>query len=327
MTLYGKLLFLFSLFAVSTGHAFDLQGHRGARGLAPENTLPAFSKALAIGVTTLELDLGLTKDGVLIVSHNPRISPALARDRSNGKWLVAPGPLIHSMTFDELQKYDVGRLNPQSRYSARYPDQVPVDGTLMPSLRQLFDLVNRIGNTDVQFNIETKINPVKPDDTASALEFAQAIQRIVAEYNFEDRVVVQSFDWRSLQHIKKLNPRIRTAYLSARQRWLDNIGLNQAGPSAWTGSVDVDDFGGDIAMAIKHAGGDIWSPYHKELTAEKIKAARALGLQVIPWTVNDEARMQALIDMGVDGIITDYPDRLRQVMQVRGIKLPARSEL
>lgn len=134
---------------------------------------------------------------------------------------------------------------------------------------------------------------------------------------------MQSFDWRSLIEIKKLNPHLRTAYLSAQQSWLDNIGVGQPGPSIWMAGIDVDDFNGDVGKAIKSAHGDIWAPYHKDVTSDNVPAAQSLGLKVIPWTVNDKPRMNALIDMGVDGIISDYPDRLRQVMRDRNMKLPA----
>ena len=141
--------------------SFDLQGHRGARGLMPENTLPAFAKALSIGVTTLELDLAVTKDLQVVVSHNPRFEPDIARDTS-GAWLLQSSPAINSMTLETVKTYDVGRINPASRYAKRFSDQQPVDGTTMPTLGEVFELVNRSGNDLVQFNIEIKTNPELP---------------------------------------------------------------------------------------------------------------------------------------------------------------------
>ncbi|MGH6624243.1 MAG: glycerophosphodiester phosphodiesterase family protein, partial [Burkholderiaceae bacterium] len=124
---------------IGNATAFDLQGHRGARGLAPENTLTAFGVAIAIGVTTLETDLALTRDGVLVLSHDPQLNPALTRD-ATGRWISAPGPAILTLSVQELATYDVGRLNPALPYAQQWPQQVPVDGERAPGLAQLFAL-------------------------------------------------------------------------------------------------------------------------------------------------------------------------------------------
>jgi glycerophosphoryl diester phosphodiesterase len=138
--------------------AFDLQGHRGARGTAPENTLPGFAAALAVGVATLELDTGITRDGIVVIHHDRRLNPDIARD-PDGRWIKAPGALLRALDFGELQRYDVGRLRPGSEYAARFPDQSPADGVRIPRLAALFELVRKAGNTQVRFNIETKISP------------------------------------------------------------------------------------------------------------------------------------------------------------------------
>ena len=139
--------------------AFDLQGHRGARGLAPENTLPAFERALDIGVTTLELDIGVTADGVVVIHHDPYLNPAITRD-AGGQWLVgSKGPLIKTLTLAQLQAYDVGRINPETPYARTFDAQQARDGTRIPTLASLFDRVKALGANEVRFNIETKINP------------------------------------------------------------------------------------------------------------------------------------------------------------------------
>ena len=138
--------------------ALDLQGHRGARGLAPENTLPAFATALSLGVTTLELDTGITKDGVVVISHNTTLNPDITRDRA-GQWLGGPGPAIYNLTFPELQQYDVGRIKPGTDYAKQFPEQKAVDGTRIPRLAELFALVKKSGNEQIRFNIETKLSP------------------------------------------------------------------------------------------------------------------------------------------------------------------------
>ncbi|MEP1209888.1 MAG: glycerophosphodiester phosphodiesterase [Rhizobiaceae bacterium] len=308
--------------SASTALAFDLQGHRGARGLAPENTLPAFAKALSIGVTTLELDTGISSDGVVVVTHNPTLKSSLVRD-ANGKW-VDEEPRISSMTFAELQKFDVGAYRPGSREASRFPQQTGMENVAMPSLAELFALVERSGNKQVRFNIETKINPTKPGDTVDPEKFAKALVAEVEKAGLSNRVSIQSFDWRTLQVVQSIAPDIQTVYLSAQQRWMDTIAGGDGGDGGnWTAGFKVSDYDNSVAKMIKAAGGQVWSPFYGDLAADKVKKAQALGLAVIPWTVNEEAAMETLMDMGVDGIITDYPDILRSLMQRRGMDLPA----
>ena len=299
---------------------FDLQGHRGARGLMPENTLAGFTHALALGVTTLELDLGVSKDGHLVISHDSALTPALTRD-PGGKWLTTPGPAINDLSLEQLQAYDVGRLNPESRNARRFPHQQAVDGERIPTLAQVLALPRRSGSGPVRLNIETKLNPLRPHMTPAPEEFARILVDQLRGAGATGRVTVQSFDWRTLQRIQSLAPELTTAYLTAEQKWLDNVQTGQPGVSPWTAGMDVDDFGGSIPRLIKQAGGDIWSPYFRDLNRARLKEARALGLRVIVWTVNEAPDMHKLMDMGVDGIISDYPDRLREVVRQRGVAL------
>ena len=302
--------------------AFDLQGHRGARGLAPENTLAGFAEALSIGVTTLELDVGVSRDGVVVVSHNRRLSADLTRDGS-GAWLREPTPALFSLSLAEIATYDVGRIDPASRYAQRFADQIAVDGSPMPTLAAVFALAERAGNRDVRFNIETKISPLEADLTLPPEAFVEAVLAVVRAGGVESRVTIQSFDWRTLRIVQARAPGMVTSYLSARQRWLDNIRAGEAGPSPWTAGLDVDDHGGNVAALVAAAGGRVWAPFHREVDGAKIKDAHDRGLAVKVWTVNDVDRMNQLIDLGVDGIITDYPDRLRAVMAARGMPLPS----
>jgi glycerophosphoryl diester phosphodiesterase len=299
-------------------HGFDLQGHRGARGLMPENTLPGFAAALAIGVTTLEFDVAVSADGVVVVSHDARVEPALAR-HANGEWLRQSSPPIRSMDLAAVKSYDVGRLNPAYAYARRFPLQQALEGVSIPTLGEVFDLVERAGNRSVRFNIEVKIDPQHPQLTLPAREFAAAVIEVVRGYRMQSRVTLQSFDWRVLREARRLAPALATSYLSANQRWLDNLQTGRPGPSPWLDGLDIDDFDGSAARAVKAAGGDSWSPYHGEVDAAAIRLAHELGLRVTVWTVNDPGRMRELIALGVDGIITDYPDRLRRVLIELGL--------
>jgi glycerophosphoryl diester phosphodiesterase len=304
-------------------HAFDLQGHRGARGLAPENTLAAFETALRVGVTTLELDLAMTADDVLVVSHDRRLNPDHTRG-PDGKFLDREGPPIRSLTLAELQRYDVGRLKPGSAYAASLPEQRAVDGARIPALTELFDLVRRLGADHVRFNIETKITPTSGADTPDPETFAAAFATAVRAADLTARVSMQSFDWRTLMAMRRIAPEIERVCLTVEALNFDSIRRGEGGPSPWLAGLDIDDFGGSVPRLVAAAGCAAWSPLYRNARPDDVAAAKALGLKVIPWTVNERADMERLIALGVDGIITDYPDRLRAVMAAREMPLPPR---
>ena len=305
---------------MSSATAFDLQGHRGARGLAPENTLPALARALSIGVTTLELDVGVTADGVVVVVHDRRLNPDIARG-ADGRWLRGRTHAIRELTFHELQRYDVGRIRPGSDYSKRFPDQRKLDGVRIPKLEDLFELTRRARNDEVRFNIETKISPEAPHETAGPEEFTRALVQVIRDNGMARRTVVQSFDWRTLAVVQREAPEITTSYLSSQSAGLDNIGAGRHEPSPWTAGVQFRDHG-SVPKMVKAAGGAIWSPDYRDLDEALVKQAQGLGLKVLPWTINDPADMERLIAWGVDGMITDRPDRLREVMAAKGLALP-----
>jgi len=294
--------------AATSSLAVELQGHRGARGLLPENTMPAFEAALANGVDVLELDTGVTKDGHVVVHHDIRLSPDIAR-ATNGKWIAEPGPLLTSLTLAELRQFDVGRARPDGRVARRFKQQRPVDGTQVPTLSEVLALGQRQGNETLGFNVETKLNPHKPGDTMEPDVFARAVLSAVSEAGLQDRVTIQSFDWRTLRAAKEMAPEVTTACLTAEQNWLNNLEIGQPGTSPWTAGIDVDDHDGSPARSVQAAGCDIWSPFHRDVSQARLAEAHALGLKVIVWTVNKASDMKRLAEMGVDGIITDYPDR------------------
>ena len=306
---------------IGPAQAFDLQGHRGARGLAPENTLEAFALALSIGVTTLELDLAMTKDDVLVISHDRSLNPDHTRG-PDGQFLNAQGPAIRSLTLAEVQRYDVGRLKPGSAYAASLPDQRPADGARIPALTELFELVKRAGAEHVRFNVETKITPTSGAETPDPETFAAAVAKAVRDAGLTARVSVQSFDWRTLVTLKRIAPEIERVCLTAEALNFDTIQRHQVGPSPWTAGFDVDDVEGSVPHLVAAAGCQVWSPLYRNANADDIAAARRLRLKVLPWTVNERADMERLIALGVDGLITDYPDRLRALMAEREIPVP-----
>jgi glycerophosphoryl diester phosphodiesterase len=301
--------------------ALDLQGHRGARGLAPENTLPAFARALSLGVTTLELDCAITRDGVVVVSHDAVLNPDITRG-PDGKWLEGAGPAIWHLSHEELQRYDVGRIKRGSAYAKRFPWQQPVDGTRIPRLADVFALVRKAANDTVRFNIETKISPLTPNETTTPEDFARALISAVREAGMSSRTAIQSFDWRTLAVVQKEAPEIATAYLTAVSGFMDNIQASRPS-SPWTAGLHVSRFEGSIPRMVKAAGGGIWSPYYRDVTRESVTEAQALGLKVVVWTVNEPADIRRIIEWGVDGIISDRPDLLRRAAAQSGRPLPS----
>ena len=295
--------------------AFDLQAHRGGRGLRPENTLASFENALAMGVTTLELDIAITADGVPVISHDPYLNPALVRS-SDGQWLKGPGALIRSLTLAQLQAYDVGRINPDNVYARSFASQEARDGQRIPTLAALFQRVKELGADAVQFDIETKVFPLQPQYTLPAEEFVTRLLGVIREAGMTQRVMIQSFDWRTLELVQSQEPGMRRVYLTAQNPGYDTL---QGG--SWTAGRLLRDHA-SVAHMVKAAGGSIWAPNFNNSAAPAVKTAQQLGLQVIPWTVNEPTDMRRLMDWGVDGIITDYPDRLRELMHSRGLPLP-----
>ena len=303
----------------SIAYGFDLQGHRGARGLAPENSLAAFEIALQHGVTTLELDIAITRDGVLVVHHDLALNPDTTRDAA-GRWLAAPSAAIHTLSWAELQTYDIGRLKPGTRYASQYPQQRPIDGTRIPRLVDLFDAVKRSGNDKVRFAIETKLNPLQPAATLAPEPYAMALVDEIRRAGMQQRVQILSFDWRTLAVVQRIAPAIPTVYLTAQQRWLDNIGADRAEGSVWTAGLQYRDHG-SVPKMIHAAGGKVWSAYFGDIDAAQVRQAQALGLQVLVWTVNDAPTIGRMLDLGVDGMVTDRPDIARALLRERRIEL------
>jgi glycerophosphoryl diester phosphodiesterase len=300
--------------------AFDLQGHRGTRGLAPENTLAAFRKALAIGVTTLETDLAVTRDGVLVIAHDRRLNVDIVRG-PDGKWLAAAGPPIHTLTLEQLRTYDVGRVDPASKYAAQFPEQQPADGERFPTFAELIALATAAPKA-VRLNVETKLDPAAPDETPDPATFARLVVAAIRAAGMADRITIQSFDWRTLREARRLAPEIATVCLTIETASNDNVKPTATGPSPWTAGLDLRDYGDSVPRLVQAAGCAVWSPFWRDATSARIAEAHALKLKVIPWTVNAPADIASMIERGADGVISDYPDRARKVMTDQGLPLP-----
>jgi len=285
----------------------DLVGHRGARGLFPENTLEGFVQALALGIDGVELDVTSTADGVLVVSHDPTLNPEITRG-PDGRWLTERGPLIASLRLAELMAYDVGRIRPGSDYAMQFPEQVPHDGARIPTLAAALRV-----NPPAQFNIELKTVPAQPDWTVGPVAMADAVIAVAQAAGAIGRIGLASFDWRGPRHARRLLPDLPLIWLTNPERVAD--------AALWWGGPVPADYGGSVPRAVAAEGGPIWSPHHADLTAELIAEAHALGLAVMPWTVNNAADMRRLLRAGINGLVTDRPDVARQVMAEEGFPL------
>ncbi|MCA3555519.1 glycerophosphodiester phosphodiesterase family protein [Aestuariivirga sp.] len=289
--------------------AFEIQGHRGARGLFPENTLEGFRATLALGVTSLELDVGVTADDVVVVVHDPRLNADLTRG-PDGAWLPETGPAIRSLTYAELIRYDVGRARGGSVVALHNPDQAGVDNVRIPMLDDVFKLA---AGTGVIIDVEIKTDPAYPELTVSPEVMADAVLAVARRNNALDTLAVRSFDWRSLAHLRSVWP-------GATLGWLTSAGT--ATP-AWRGTHTP--ALSNLVESVHAATGGTpgcWAPDMSELTPDIVVRAKAAGLRVVPWTVNDPADIDRLAGWGVDGVTTDRPDLAREVLAKRGWRLP-----
>ena len=267
----------------------EVQGHRGARALRPENTLPAFRYAIEAGVDTLELDIQVTKDHQLVISHDPMISQVLCL--APGGKPVGDHVLIHQLTLAEVQAYDCGSLK-----HPRFPRQVSIPGTFIPSLEQLFAMVAASPSREarrVRFNIETKMVPRFPEQSVMPEEFAKLLVQVIAKHGLSDRVSIQSFDYRTLTAVHRLAAKIPLIPL---------IGENF--PS-WP-------------SLIQATGAAVLSPMMDWLTVESVAEAHRHHVRVIPWTANEVADWDWLLAANVDGIITDDPAALIAYLKLKG---------
>ena len=302
---------------------FDLVGHRGARGLWPENTLAGFSHALALGVTAMEFDCFATRDGVIVVTHDPRLNPDCTRN-AQGRFLEGVGARILALSYEELQVYDVGRLRPGSAYAARFPEQQAVDGQTIPRLTDVLELIRTQGGGRVRASVEVKISPKEPDLTLAPEPFVRLLADALRSTGMGSLTNVLCFDWRVLGVARAQIPEATIVASTDQQSGNDTVGLGAAAPSPWLGGLDPEQFARSVPRLVKAAGAGVWAPDYLDVSAERVREAQAIGVRVVPWTVNDPADMRRLLGFGVDGLISDRPDLLRAVLEEQGMALPPR---
>lgn len=296
-----------------------IHGHRGARGLCPENTLPAFATALSIGVDALELDIAITADQKVVIAHDRLLNPVLVRDVSGQRYPNVT-TRIADLPLATLQTLDCGRLDPNSNYARDWPQQQAVDGACIPELRQLTELVCLAENSTVLFNIEIKTTPLAPWETWPMPAYVDRLLEEIYSLGIDQRCMLQSFDWRALQRVQHLAPGIPTGYLSVQQPWFNSVKIAHGYGSPWLGGLEKSR-SIDLPEWVLQAGGSYWAPYFGDISGELMVQTHAKGLKLAVWSVNREVDQQRMIDLGVDIIITDYPDRLRRLLHHNDIPL------
>ena len=354
----SKLLLLAALLTVATAASasgsaaadpvLQVYAHRGGRSFSPENTMPAYISTLRLGADFVDMDVVLTKDGQVLISHDMVLNPDIVRDE-NGNFLAKNKETVKklpvdekaaynkkyavlNMTLEETQKFDVGKLNRDSAYAKFFPDQLAKDGTRMPTLKEVAQFVNRATNNEVGFQIEMKTDPAHPEYSADPKAFAKAVYAVLRDENILDRAEIQAFDFRCLDELQKLNPKVKTAYLTSRDNEPDGdddfFSSTASVAGAWTGGKFVKDYENSIPRMVKELGGFAWEPEDAELTKGALDLAHKLGLKVVVWswpeklgTTFDPVLVDQLIGWGVDGIITDDPGRLSSMLTARGYQL------
>ena len=310
----------------------DVQAHRGGIGMTTEETPEGFAKALELGVATLELDTQVTEDRKVVVTHDRQVQATKCRDTGP----VAPGDpeypyvgkYIRNLTLAQVKTLDCGY-----QQLPGYPAQEVVPGARMAELSDVFDEVKAHRARGVTLNIETKVEAAAPEQTAPRAVFVRRVAEEIHRSGLEKQVVVQSFDWGALRAMHRHLPAVPLVALTN----IDFLEVGRPGASPWLGGLDVDDFGGDfVAAADAIPGVEVLSPVHGTpqggrmgqagyrlfADADLVRRAHERGLRVVPWTVDDPATMETLVDAGVDGVITNYPNALREVMRLKGMRLP-----
>lgn len=289
-------------------------GHRGARGVLPENSMIGFDFSLFIGVPLLEFDVVLTADNVPIITHNHRLHAPSFRD-ADGLFLTGEEPKVSSLTFEQIQQFDIGRLDGHSAYGQRFRDQAQLDGVRVPRLMDLLDLIDRPEYGDACLMLELKSDPDFAHDALYRENFVSRVLQDVRTTGLSSRAVLHSFDWNLLEECQRQAPDMPSSYLTQLPDNADDVGEDSS-------KAVCPDFRGrcdDIPLLVKQAGGSLWCPYYADVTAESVALAKELSLCVAVWTVNEHEDIGRMIDLRVDAIVSDYPGRVQRRLSDLGM--------
>lgn len=278
-------------------------GHRGARGVLPENTLESFRYLVATGAQGLEIDVQNAAGRVPVVVHDALLPMQIARS-PDGNWLAAPGPKLRDLTVAQLQRYDMGRLNPAHPYAQSYPQQQPIDGARVPTLAAVLDWART--RPELTLNIEIKSDPTRPDLGDAPEVLAIDVLHLLTRAALEQSVLISSFDWRVLRAVRTQAPHVARGYLSLAEPGEDCT-IFEGSP--WMDGLSLAEFDGSLPRMIAAQQGQCWCPWFLDLTDRDLFDAHDLDVAVNVWTVNAPDDIARMLALGVDAVITDYPER------------------
>jgi glycerophosphoryl diester phosphodiesterase len=302
---------------LSKPNHIKIYGHRGARGDLPENTLESFKYLFDNGINAYETDILISKDLVPVITHDFRLDPSLTKDKEVN--LIKDENIkIFDLTYDEISNFDVGSLNKLTRYGRRFVNQRSLENQKIPKLSELLELSSKNVLQNLLINLEIKSTPDEKNLTPDPKDLVQIVLNEINNSNLKDKIIISSFDWRILREVKKQSPEIPRAYLTFQQEKGMKIKKTIYSKSPWIDHIPLT-IVYDLPKIIKELGGSAWHPYYKDINKKAVKDAHDNNLPVNVWTVNDEDDMLKMIEYGVDGIMTDYPLRLKNLCERRNI--------
>ena len=302
---------------LSKPNHIKIYGHRGARGDLPENTLESFKYLFDNAINAYETDILISKDLIPVITHDFRLDPSLTKDKE-GNWIKDENIKIFDLTYDEILKFDVGSLNKLTRYGRRFVNQRSLENQKIPKLSELLELSSKNVLQNLLINLEIKSTPDEKNLTPDPKDLVQIVLNEINNSNLKDKIIISSFDWRILREVKKQSSEIPRAYLTFQQEKGMKIKKTIYSKSPWIDHIPLT-IVYDLPKIIKELGGSAWHPYYKDINKKAVKDAHDNNLPVNVWTVNDEDDMLKMIEYGVDGIMTDYPLRLKNLCEKRGI--------
>ena len=302
---------------LSKPNYIKIYGHRGARGDLPENTLESFKYLFKNNINAYETDILISKDLIPVITHDFRLDPSFTKD-NEGNWITDENIIIFDLSYDELLKFDVGSLNKLSRYGRRFVNQKTLENQKIPKLSELLELSSKNESENLLINLEIKSTPDEENLTPTPEEMVKLVMQEVNKSNLQNKIIISSFDWRTLTEIKNLYPEISRAYLSFQQQTGIKIKNTIYNRSPWMSFLPFFEKY-ELPKIIKSQGGKAWHPYHKDITKKLVEISHQEDLPVNVWTVNEEYDMLKMIEYSVDGIMTDYPLRLKELCDKENI--------
>ncbi len=302
---------------LSKPNYIKIYGHRGARGDLPENTLESFKYLFKNNINAYETDILISRDLIPVITHDFRLDPSFTKD-NEGNWITDENIIIFDLSYDELLKFDVGALNKLSRYGRRFVNQKTLENQKIPKLSELLELSSKNKSENLLINLEIKSTPDEENLTPTPEEMVKLVMQEVNKSNLQNKIIISSFDWRTLTEIKNHYPEISRAYLSFQQQTGIKIKNTIYNRSPWMSFLPFFEKY-ELPKIIKSQGGKAWHPYYKDITKKLVEISHQEDLPVNVWTVNEEYDMLKMIEYSVDGIMTDYPLRLKELCDKENI--------